>query len=78
MPGRPFPISDFDLAFKQIRHLFKPPRLYPIVHLEWQVLVPVFTSLIVWLEANTFIKVHGFHSLTKYLRKVHLVGRQQT
>ena len=61
----------FDLAFKQVRCLFKPRHLFPIVRLEWQVLVPVFTSLIVWLEANTFIKVHGLHSLTKHVCKVH-------
>ena len=35
-----------------------------LFRLEWQVLVPVFMSLIVWLEANTFTKVHGLHSLT--------------
>ena len=57
----------FDPAFKRVRNLFEPRRLFPIVHLsrvEWQVLVPVFTSLIAWLEASMFIKVYGFHSLT--------------
>ena len=34
--------------------------------IEWQVLVPVFTSVVMLLEANVFIKVHGFHSLTKH------------
>ena len=60
----------FDPACKQVRRLFKPWHLFPIVHLsrvEWQVLVPVFTSLITWLEAGTFIKVHGLHSLTKHV-----------
>ena len=37
---------------------------------EWQVLVPVFTNLIAWLEANTFIKVYGLHSLTGIVKLV--------
>ena len=59
----------FDPAFKKVWHLFKPGNLFPIIHLsrvEWPVLVPVLTSLIVWLEANMFIKVHG---LTDTMRK---------
>ena len=59
----------FDPADKRVRRLFKPRHLFPIFHLstvEWQVLVPVFTSLIMWLEASTFIKLHGLHSLTKH------------
>ena len=58
----------FDPVFKPVRCLFKLWHWFPIVHLsrvEWKVLVPVFTSLIAWLETNTFIKVHGLHSLTK-------------
>ena len=54
----------FDLVFKLVWYLVKPWYLFPIVHLarvEWQVLVPVFMSLVVWLEANTFIKVHGLY-----------------
>ena len=57
----------FDPAFKRIRRLFEPGCSFSIVHLarvEWQVLVPVFTSSIVWLEASTFIKAYGLHSLT--------------
>ena len=60
----------FDPACKRVRRLFKPWRLFPIVHLsrvEWQVLVPVFMSLITWLDASTFIKVYGLHSLTKHV-----------
>ena len=56
-------------------HLFKPRHLIPIVHLsriEWQVLVPLFMSLIAWLEANTFLKVHGLHSLTKWHKCIQL------
>ena len=62
----------FDPACKRVQRLFEPQCLFPIVHLsrvEWQVLVPVFTSLITWLEASTFIKVHGLHSLTKRVTK---------
>ena len=62
----------FDPACKRVRRLFKPQHLFPNVHLsrvEWQVLVPVFTSLIVWLEASMFIKVYGLHSLTKRVAK---------
>ena len=33
-------------------------------------LVPVFTSLIEWLEARTFIKVYGLHSLTGVVKLV--------
>ena len=60
----------FDAAFKQVWYLLKSRHLFPIVHLswvEWQLLVPVFMimSLIAWLEANMFIKVHGFYSLTE-------------
>ena len=61
-----FPINDFYLAYKRVRCLFRPRHLFPIVHLsrvKWQVPVLVFMSLIAWLEANTFIKVHGFQSL---------------
>ena len=67
-PGVYFLYKIFDMAFKRIWRLFKPRPLFPIVllsRIEWQVLVLVFMSLIVWLQANTFIKVHGFHSLTK-------------
>ena len=32
---------------------------------EWQVPVALFMSSIAWLEANTFIKAYGLHSLTK-------------
>ena len=63
----------FDLAFKQVQRLLEPWRQFPIVHLsrvEWQVPVPVFTSLIVWLEASTFIKVCGLHSLTGVVKLV--------
>ena len=40
---------------------FDPPTqsdTFPIIHLsmvEWQVLIPVFTNLIAWLESFTFI-----------------------
>ena len=57
----------FDPAVKQVWHLLRLKHLFPIVHLprvEWQVPVPVFKSLIVCLEANSF-KVYEFHSLTK-------------
>ena len=67
-PGVYFLQMIFDPACKRVRRLFKPWHLFPIVHLsrvKWQVLVPVFTSLIIWLDANTFIKVHGLHSLIK-------------
>ena len=37
---------------------------------EWQVLVPVFMSLTAWLQANTFIKVYGLHSLTGVVKLV--------
>ena len=60
----------FDPVCKRVRRLFKCQCLFPIVHLsrvEWQVLVPVFTSLIMWLEASLFIKVHGLYSLTKHI-----------
>ena len=53
------------LVFKRVWHLFRPPCLFPIVHLfkiKTQVLMQVFTSLIAWLEAFTFIKLHGLHS----------------
>ena len=33
-------------------------------------LVPVFTSLIAWLEASSFIKVYGLHSLTGVVKLV--------
>ena len=49
----------FDPACKQVRRVFKPRHLFPIVHLsrvEWQVLVPVFVTLIMWLEASAFNK----------------------
>ena len=39
--------------------------MVPLSRVDWQVLVPVFMSLIVWLEANTLINVHRLHSLTK-------------
>ena len=58
----------FDLAFKQVQCLFRPQCSFSTVHLsrvEWQVSVPVFTSLIVQLEANMFIRVYRHHSLTK-------------
>ena len=45
-----------------------PQHLFPIVHLsriEWQVLVSVFITLIIGLEADAVKKVHGLHSLTK-------------
>ena len=67
-PGVYFLKMILDPACKRVWHLFKPRCFCPIVHLsrvEWQVLVPVYTSLITWLEASTFIKVHGLHSLTK-------------
>ena len=56
------------MMFKQVRHLFRPWCLFPSVHLsrvEWQVPVTPFMSSIEWLEANTFIKAYGLHSLTK-------------
>ena len=62
----------FDPACKRVQCLFKTRRLFPIVHLfrvEWQVLVPVFMSLITWLEASMFIKGHGLHSLTERVAK---------
>ena len=31
--------------------------------------VPMFTRLIAWLEANTFIKVYGVNSVTKRIAK---------
>ena len=34
---------------------------------EWHVLVPVFTSLIAWLKAYMFIKVHGLHLQPKHI-----------
>ena len=55
----------FDLVFKQVRHLFKSRRLFPIVHLpkvERQVLLLVFTRLITWLEANTDPGIYSIHS----------------
>ena len=33
-------------------------------------LVPVFTSLIAWLKAGTFIKVYGLHSLTGVVKLI--------
>ena len=72
-PGVYFLYMIFALACKQVQHLFKPRRLFPIVYLsrvEWQVLVPVFMSLITWLEVSTFIKVYGLHSLTGVVKLV--------
>ena len=69
----------FDPAFKRVQRLFKIQHLFPIVHLsrvEWQVLVPMLMSLIAWLEANTFIQVHGLHSLTKHVNASSTAGRQ--
>ena len=69
----------FDPPFKRVWRLFKIRSLFPIVHLsrvEWQVLVPMLMSLIAWLEANTFIQVHGLHSLTKRINASSTVGRQ--
>ena len=37
---------------------------------EWQVLVPVFMSMIAWLEASTFIKVYGVHSLSAVVKLI--------
>ena len=47
--------------------MYKLQRIVNLSRVEWQVLVPVFMSLIAWLDANTFIQVHGLHSLTKYV-----------
>ena len=69
----------FDPAFKRVRCLFRPQYLFPIVHLsrvEWQVLVPVFTSLIVCLDANMYIKVHRLHSLTKHTSAILREGNE--
>ena len=41
---------------------------------EWQVLAPVFTVLIAWLEASTFIKVYGLRSLTGIVKLVSASG----
>ena len=54
----------FDPVFKRVRRLFRPQHLSPSVHLSrlgWQVPVTLFMSLIVWLEANMFIKLYGLH-----------------
>ena len=43
-------------------------HLFLIVHLssiDWQVLVLVFMSLIVWLEPFMFINLYGLYSLMK-------------
>ena len=56
-----------DPPCKRVWCLFKPWRLFPIDHLsrvEWQVLVPVFTSLITWLEASTFTDKNAWTPLT--------------
>ena len=45
--------------------MYKLKRTVNLSSVEWQVLVPVFMSLIAWLDANTFIQVHELHSLTK-------------
>ena len=61
-----------DPACKRVQCLFKSQHLFPNVHLsrvEWQVLVPVFISLITWLEANTLIKVHELRSVTDKMHK---------
>ena len=58
----------FDLAFTQVWHLFRPRRLFPNDYMsmvEWQVPVTLFMSSVVSLEANTYIKAYGLHSLTK-------------
>ena len=58
----------FNPAFKQIWSLFRHQRSFPSVHLsriEWQVSVTLLMSSIAWLEANTFMKAYGIHSLTK-------------
>ena len=63
----------FDPAFKRVQLLFEPWSQFPIAHLsrvERQVLVPVFVSLIAWLEARTFIKVYGLHSLNGVVKLV--------
>ena len=59
-----------DPVFKRVWRLFKPWHLFRIIYLSevaWQVLVPVFTSLIARLDANTFKKVFGLHSLTEHV-----------
>ena len=71
----------FDLAFKQVRCLFKSWHLFSIVYLsrvEWQMLMPVFMSLIAQFEANTFIKVCRVHSLTLRVNAISPMERQQT
>ena len=40
-------------------------------------LVPVFTSLIAWLETSTFIKVYGLHSLTGVVKLVKCILVQE-
>ena len=55
----------FDPACKRVRCLFKLRHLFPIVHLsrvEWQVLVPVFTNLIVFL-ADSYIFCSNFPAI---------------
>ena len=44
---------------------------------EWQVLVRVFTSLIVWLEVSTFIKVYELHSLTGVVKTHKCIPEQE-
>ena len=58
----------FNPAFKRIWSLFRHQCSFPSVHLsrvEWQVSVTLLMSSIAWLEANTFMKAYGIHSLTK-------------
>ena len=70
------------MVFKQVWHLFtlifSDLGIYFLVFswvaeakIDWQLPVPVFLSLIVWLEAITFINLYGSLALIDETLQVH-------